>query len=461
MQEFTEKSTEKPETETEAVTRTRGLGEMGDSDFLIPDRFPSVLVDRFACIMQRYITDMMIQMEMEFEHRLDLDRLRRALRLALDAEPILGCRFADRPPKLHWQRLPHIDREILEIAENEEQFSAFRIRRINAFEGPQLEAAVLREEGSDRLLIKLSHLVGDAGGTKEVVGLLANIYNRLAKDADYRPLPNCTGSREIWQVIKRIPWHAYPRIFINLIKEFISNGLPSGTFSLPLEVGPREGLVYITANLSKERVARIAGYGKSFGASLNDMLIAAFYRAAAKIGKWDGNSKLRLMTTIDLRHWYIPDGRGESISNLSTFEFPNLGRNLGADFDTTLARIALITGRRKKNWIGLNMSIVLPLLIALPHGWLMSILEKVASKFVMSGKFMPAFTNMGPIDPDSISFGKPPRRAWLLTPPPYPPNYVAGVTGYDGSLTLSAGAYPTARLLAEKMFELMLAELPQ
>lgn len=107
------------------------------------------------------------------------------------------------------------------------------------------------------------------------------------------------------------------------------------------------------------------------------------------------------------------------------------------------------------------MSIVFPLLVALPQGWLMSILEKVATKFVTGGKFMPGFTNMGPIDPESIRFGKPPQRAWLLTPPCYPPNYIAGVTGYKGGLTLSAGVYPTARRLAEKMFEQLLAELPQ
>ena len=139
----------------------------------IPDRFPSVLVDRFACIMDRHIADMMIQMEMAFDHRLDLDRLGRALRLALDAEPILGCRFVDKPPELHWRRLPDLDRELLEVTEDEKPFSAFRTRRIHPCEGPQLAAALLHEEQGDRLLIKLSHLAGDAGGTKEAVGLIA------------------------------------------------------------------------------------------------------------------------------------------------------------------------------------------------------------------------------------------------------------------------------------------------
>ncbi len=432
-----------------------------NSNSVIPERFPSVLIDRFACVMERHLADMKIQMEMVFDHRLDLDRLQRAFRLALDAEPVLGCRFVDRLPELHWQRLPHIDHELLELTDDLERFSAFRTRKINPFEGLQIEAAVLREGEGDRLLIKLSHLVGDAGGIKETVELIADIYKRLEYDPGYVPRSNCSGSRCMRQVVKKVPWHAYPRILRNAMQELISNGLPSTTFALPSPNGPREGLDYITVDLPDERVARIAAYSRSFGATLNDILIAAFYRAGVDTGEWDGRKKLRLMTTVDLRRWYIPEGRGESIANLSTFEFVNLGRDLGTDFDDTLKRISRLTGRRKNSWIGLNMSIVLPALLALPHGWLMKALEKVASAFIMNGKFMPALTNMGPIEPDRIRFGKPPRRAWLLAPAPYPPNFVAGVTGYRGSLTLSAGVYPATRKTAEKMFKRILDELPE
>ncbi len=426
----------------------------------IPDRFPIVILDLLMYVLDMSLFIMMIQMEVEFEHELDLNRLRRAIRLAMDAEPILGCRLVTTPPKMHWRRLENLDDNILEVAEDDEQFSAFRHRRISALEGPQLAAAVLREGGHDRLLIKVSHVVTDAGGTKEVVGLIANIYNKLDSDPDYRPVPNCTGSRDISQVTKRIPWRAYPRILLNLIGAFIPNSLPSRIFSLDIGDGPPEDLHYVSSRLPKERVECIARRGKRYGASLNDMLLAALYRTATKFGNWDGQKKLCIGTTVDLRRWHMPEGQGEAITHLSSFELPNLVCNLGRSFDDTLNNVVRITGRRKRSWFGLNVIIPVQLLAAAPQNLMFRILKNMSSKMTTGEVSMPGFTNMGMIDTATVNFGKPPCRAWMLTPPSRLPSLAAGVTGYDGSLTLSAGAYPSSRTIIEKFFEEMIAQLP-
>jgi NRPS condensation-like uncharacterized protein len=111
----------------------------------IPDSFPIDVYDLISFVMDMRLNIMMFQMEIEFEHELDIDRLRRALRLVMDAEPILGCRFVATPPKMHWRRLENLNGDMLEIAENDEQFSAFRHRRINVIEGPLIAAAVFRD----------------------------------------------------------------------------------------------------------------------------------------------------------------------------------------------------------------------------------------------------------------------------------------------------------------------------
>jgi NRPS condensation-like uncharacterized protein len=247
---------------------------------------------------------------------------------------------------------------------------------------------------------------------------------------------------------------------LNLTKALVSNGLPRRTLTVYVGEGRPEELLYVTAHLPKERVERIAHYGKPYGASLNDMIIAAFYRTMAKTGNWDGKKKLRLITTADLRRWYIPEGRGQAIANLSSGEFPHLYRNLGDSFDDTIKNVTKITGLRKQSWFGLNIIIPLKLLETIPHGLLLRMLEIFLDEFSKNETIIPMITNMGPIEAATVNFGKPPIRTWILVPPSILTGFFAGVTGYDGSLTLSAGANPSSRAIYENFFKEMIAQLP-
>jgi len=61
---------------------------------MIPDRIPSNRSDNLIGAFDQ-LGEMMIQMQLEFNHVLDADRLARAMDLTLDAEPVLGCRYVN------------------------------------------------------------------------------------------------------------------------------------------------------------------------------------------------------------------------------------------------------------------------------------------------------------------------------------------------------------------------------
>lgn len=44
-----------------------------------------------------------------FDGHVDANRMVRAVRLTLDAEPILGCGFVERPRRLCWERRDDLD----------------------------------------------------------------------------------------------------------------------------------------------------------------------------------------------------------------------------------------------------------------------------------------------------------------------------------------------------------------
>jgi len=428
-------------------------------DSNIPNRLRSQYTDRIVSFF-RYAGDMMIQLEMEFAQQLDTERLAKAVNLALDAEPVLGCRFVLRWWRPYWERLDDSEREAFLLARDGGEYEAFKASSIDVYSGPQVKACLWHSPAGDRLLLKVAHEAADAGGVKEIAAAISSIYSRLADEPNYRPSPNLKGSRSIWQVIRRVPWYAYPCIYINFLQEHWSLMISPTTHLLPIEDGPRVPLSFVYRHLSVDSVGRLAEYGRRRDATLNDLVIAAIFRVLAAVGNWDGQERLRLGITADLRR-YLPGGRGEGICNLSATEAICLGTCLGDDFESTLWRVTTVTRRRKARWIGLNDYVGLaPFHSASPYAVLKILFRKVMQLGREKQNTPNELTNMGLISTESVTFEAKPLNAYLLPPPLYPPMFLAGLSGYAETLTLSASVYPSQKDITERFFDAVLAELP-
>jgi NRPS condensation-like uncharacterized protein len=308
------------------------------------------------------------------------------------------------------------------------------------------------------MLLKATHQVCDAGGLMEIAADLSGIYSGLTNDPSYRPRPNLQGSRGVGQILRHVPRSAFPAIFLNFLQSIRSN---PKTHTLPLAHGPRAPISFLIRHLSASRAARIIEYGRQHQATINDLLLAAFYRAQAAVGKWDGKAALRAKIMIDLRRWYLPMERAEGICNLSSYEFINIGRDLGDDFDSTLARVCAATRRRKASWLGLADVWLVPLFNRLPYRWLVKMAGKTIRQKSARKKLPNGITNVGPIQPQAVSFGGPPLKAWFLPPVVYPPFFGIHLSGYSGSLTISSGFPQPILPLVEQFFDRLMAELPE
>lgn len=428
----------------------------------IPDRLPSVAIDRAARLMAA-VTEMMIQLEMEFAHRLDSERLSRAVRLMLDAQPVLGCRFCEDSNDPYWQRLDCDQAPYFIQTGQSEQYEAFKIKLLDFNEEVQLQVCLFNDTQTDRLLLKVGHVASDTGGVKEICNQLAWIYNTLKTNPDYRPSPNLNGCRDFSEIEKYIPKSTRRRSIFKGMRDFSFNFSFNRSITFPMNDGPEQGLVFFTRTIPADRVVALSGYGRERGATLNDIFLAAFYRAFAWAAKWDGKTQMRMSMTVDLRLHYLPEGKAEGICNLSAIEFPNLKTNLGADFEATLKNVNAITGKMKKNGFGLSQfTFVVPMLELSPYQFRVKNVHRFLRKSVEKGKISPALTNLGPIDEQTVTFDKPAIKAHVLPPPAHPPQIVCGVSGYAGSLTISVGVFEKAmgEVSCSDLFDKVLEELP-
>jgi NRPS condensation-like uncharacterized protein len=429
----------------------------------IPERFKARTIDKTAICM-RTLAEMVLHFEMEFDHSIDAARLEKALDLILDAEPVLGCRFVTDTLRVYWERLPHDRRRNFTLASSREEYDAFLSAEHKPEAEPQFKGCLLKGDGRDRIALKISHESSDAGGLKEASAILARIYNRLLDDPDYIPEPNLKGSRSILQVLRHVPLLALPRIYLNYLITSFRVMMPSKGFGYRIPGGHDGRPRYSTRHISAEKTSRLAEYGRARGATLNDIMMAAFIRTLASSGGWDGASELHSIMTIDLRRWYIPGGTGEAVCNLSTLDFVILGHKLGAGFDDTLALVTRVIRSRKANWYGLNDYIgTMPSICLFPARFSSWFFNRFFGVAAARGSWVNALTNMGPITDEHTMFGKPAARAWLIIPPMFPPLHLVGMTGYAGGLSFSASSFdgPETRAIIENFLDRLIEELPE
>lgn len=422
---------------------------------------PAAAIDKLIASGQDVgIADFSLQMELCFNHRLDAQRLGRALLLLLDAQPVLGCRLVTETSRVYWQRITGPRPDLLSIAVSPAEFATFRNTPIDSRREPQIRACMLHAATGDHLLIKITHQVCDAGGLNDLACQLSSIYTQLAEDPGYRPRSNMHSPRRCSQIMRHLPWYSYPVLLLLFLRTTLSTQVPKATHALQVPVGPREPFTFIIRHLPPGHVEKIKAYGHRHGATINDLMIAAFYRALLKKEAWDGRARLRIQTTVDLRRWYLPAGRAKGICNLSTYEHINLGREPGGDFAATLERVSAITRRSKAGWIGLSELCMVPLAGLAPYRLLVKACGRLLRDRIASRNYPSGLTNLGLIPPAGLSFDGPPAQAWILPPVVFPPVLYIGFSGYASSLTLSAGVPLAARACIEDFFNQLIEELP-
>ena len=427
----------------------------------VPDTMPDDVISRLIPVYETFGI-MLIQMEMEFPQKLDTDRLSKAISLSLDAEPKLGYRYVTHWRKPYWKRMERHNGNILTIARSEREYEVFRHTGIDAYTGPQLRVCLLEPGDVSHLLIKVSHHVADADGVKDVTRLIASIYNSLGNNPDYSPKQNISLNDDIKKVLDTVPREEFPRLRRQNKETRRVMHTKNGIHRLIFNNKSDDNYTYVIRMLDRNHVSNLAVYGKENNATLNDLLLAAFFRAQTKVGNWDGKKQLCVQTTVDCRR-YLPDHKASTITNLAWGYpgWPCLSTDLGDDFLQTLKKIVVQTRQRKENYIGVDALIENQGLLRLAP--MMSRFKKPVTNFIkkMTEKGMApdALRNMGPIDPDAVNFGCKPTQARLLTILASSPFFTLGVSGYDGTLTLSAGIDSSQEQLVNHFFDIMIEEL--
>lgn len=294
----------------------------------------------------------------------------------------------------------------------------------------QMHVTLVQSEAASSVVVRMSHLVVDGGDGKYLLGKLVEAYNLITQ----------TGSADALEVKdgSRAPEKVYEKLGLHDMKELLSNPLSSVETSYPYP-NQNSGMPRVTSRgIAPEVMAEARKKGKEIGATANDLLITAFYRAYAALESVDAQAPMSVTSMMDLRRHCI-DGDSEGLCNMSGAMPTTLAEGCKASFEETLQEIVRQTSAAKENpYAGLEG---MPILHGLTRAMPIWLLQLAVGKIY--GKMSLGLTNLGnlkcadyaldEITPNSGLFGGPLKKK---------PGMQISVISFDGTCVLAvAGVY--------------------
>ena len=193
------------------------------------ERIRASVLDKLMYFSNPY-SDGQCRCVIRFEGQVDGSKLARAVELSLKVAPIIGCRFVYHPWQCFWEKGPisaiRMPFRYLETEDAEKETSKFLNEPMDTLQGIQVAVCLIRS-GNDTLVIKLSHMVADAMGLLDYMGILGRLYSELMCNPEYIPPETPKFKRGLGQSPSKCRNYCINKRAMQLVLPKISLGFPA------------------------------------------------------------------------------------------------------------------------------------------------------------------------------------------------------------------------------------------
>jgi NRPS condensation-like uncharacterized protein len=412
-----------------------------------PEIIPANGYDIYNYLAKYGMASFQIQIIMKLDGKLDFERLERAVRLSFDVEPIFGCRFVNSNPP-HWKPFEDIDNIkfcTLNKTQNPEvSIQKFLESPMDMDKDPMIMIEVIRSENYDALALKINHVCCDGAGVKDYIKLLSDIYTGItSEDENFVPTPSVRDSKDHKNLLSTLS------TFNPMASYTILQQVPLTTWNFPWNNIKMGDTGFITCRLPHGFLNVLNTYAKARGATINDLLLTAIYRAMFDISKPPFGMPMDVAITTDLRK-YLPDKRAQAIRNFSSGVTLKICRKANELFEETLSRVVEATKNIKNRHPSLLNAIRVEYLekmnfyqICAYYNALSQIMDLIAQNpFFVMNRCSPVLSNIGYASKSLIKFGENTVTDFNCFPPAIrAPGILIVASTYNEIINLSIGYY--------------------
>lgn len=378
--------------------------------------------------------DHQIHCVIRLDKKLDENRLRRAVDRLIDSFPLIRSQFVEDEGTPYWKDAGLTSKDIVSLRETvhpEEELQTVICSKTDAASGPQMLLYVVRSKTADCLCVIINHMLCDGAGFKELLYLLSLAYSQLRTDPDYR-LPRQNGSRSACQILHT--FGCADKVKILAARYGLSRHDGSVVFGL---TGDRNAPFIVTHTIGRERFFAAKAYAKQYGATVNDLLLAAYLCALHSVLP---DRTAAIQCVLDLRK-FLPRKNAAGLCNLTSNLVCDIGPDVGEKFSDTLLKVKHVMDKEKKQVSCLHLIMLLETLFhVLPY--------TLAKRAVLKEYRNPplAMSNIGVIDSGRLSFdGVPVTSAFITGSVKYSPLFQLALSTFEDEVTLSVAFHGTKR----------------
>ncbi len=358
-----------------------------------PIRRPAPAFDVFNVYFER-IYDPTMHIVFTFDGEIDVGIMKEATKRLIASDPYLRSRFAAVDGQPVWEEVPEEQWEGAFVLFPAGEVEILPPPPLDVRSGPQVRVNLCRRGEGDLLAVTCHHGFCDASGAMTLARDLFSVYRGIMEDPDFRPIRRDPYDRSTDRILALYSDEERQRALAEE-EPFVDR------WRFPVERTGRGTPRIVCRTLPPERLGLAKAFGKRHGATVNDVLIGAFFLAFAKIrgDPSDRGAPRSILTSADLRRKH-PGLHAEGLPmNLSIAYEVTLSAGEGARLEDAIGQVAAITARRKAGSLGLAAILFYEEILAGGMPAVRTFFDDMIERYRTSGLKNPVFSNLGVFDP--------------------------------------------------------------
>ena len=395
--------------------------------------YKAEIFDKFQYLFEETgFNDHQLHCVISFLEKIDTEVMKKSFGLLLKVMPILSCAYRMKDGEAYWESVDAISVEdIFTITKNEKDFLNFTTSRTNELTGPQIKACLYKATRGASISIILNHMITDAGGFKQCIYILSDLYSKLLENPNYIPDFKIDGDRSFDRIISEVSLFDKTKALLLHNKESNQKSRDQLNMSSDKEIAP----FILTQLIAEDRYLSMIEYCKNRKVTVNDVILAAYDRVLAKLLKAEGRT-LGIPIMVDMRR-YLKDKSFQALSNLTSTVITNIKINAGETFEETVTKVNQEMNQLKSRNFGMNGFMKLAFAIKIFN-------EKTSYKIIKKYLTNPLIctTNIGIIDSQKLVFkGSKIENVFMCGSIKYRPHFQMALSSFQNTITLSSNLY--------------------
>jgi NRPS condensation-like uncharacterized protein len=261
-----------------------------------PDRIPASPMDQFNYALQG-LGESTMHFAIVFDGVLDTGRLEQACAAARELVPVVGSRFVEAAAP-YWERIPggnvHDRIRVHPSADRDRDIQNVLTLPVDPATGPPVRLDILRSGSGDTLCITVHHAAMDAHGLIVYAQLLAGFYRNPGAGQGRSLSPS--QDRSLTRLLSQFPKG-------NPVPVITAPAPRHQGWTFPARPGDCTKRAFAIRTLPAERMSAIRSAARIRGATVNDLLLAAFFSALCDYSRPEPATDLPISVSIDLRRY--------------------------------------------------------------------------------------------------------------------------------------------------------------